>query len=347
MAQPTPDHDDNQGVTALSEALMRSISLLRGLMLLLLVAYLFSGVFILKQHEKAVVLRLGKITGIGDERVLNPGLHWTWPRPFSEVIRIPAGRVWSLTTTTFWHSYPENAGDQVPPTLRPMIDGYTLSGDANLLHSQWAIRYTVNQPEAYLFGAQKPEEVIERELNRAVLIVSARTPIDALIRTDLEDFRQQVDLEARRRLASLPLGIAVQGVDLLHVSPPPQVADAFDHVIRAEQEQAEEITDARAYAGRILNEALGEAEQTVAEGETFKSRMINDIKADADYFNQIEPSVTRQPMLMRQIIWQDAIRQALGTVGQLYVVPSDEDGRREIRLQLSPRRENPFAEVMP
>jgi len=347
MSPPRPDHDENQGVTALSDALMRSISLLRWLMLLLLVAYVFSGVFILKQHEKAVVLQLGKIVGIGDERILNPGFHWTWPRPFSEVIRIPAGRVWSLTTSTFWHSYPENAGDQIPDTLRPMIDGYTLSGDANLLHSQWVIRYTIDNPEMYLFGVHKPEEVIERELNRAALLVSAQSPIDALIRTDLEGFRQQVDREARRRLSEYPLGITVQGVDLLHVSPPPQVAAAFDHVIRAEQEQAEEITDARAYAGRVLNEAHGEAEQTIAEGETFKARLINDIKADADYFREIQPSVARQPELMRQVIWQDAIRNALSTVGQLYVVPSDAEGRREIRLQLSPRRDNPFAEATP
>lgn len=347
MAQSPSDHDENQGVTALSDALMRSISLLRWLMLLLLFGYLFSGVFILKQHEKAVVLRLGKIVGIGDDRVLNPGFHWTWPRPFSEVIRIPAGRVRSLTSTTFWHGYPEQAGDQIPDTLRPMIDGYTLAGDANLLHSQWTIRYTIENLEAYLFGAQKPEEVIERELNRAALLVSAQTPIDALIRTDLEGYRLRVDQETRRRLSELPLGIAVQGVDLLHVSPPPQVAAAFDQVIRAEQEQAEEITDARAYAGRILNEARGEAEQTIAEGETFKTRLVSEIKADADYFREIQPSVARQPDLMRQVIWQDAIRKALGTVGQLYVVPSDADGRREIRLQLSPRRENPFAEAAP
>jgi len=171
--------------------------------------------------------------------------------------------------------------------------------------------------------------------------------VDALLRADLEGFRQDVEREYRSRLSALGMGVRIQGVDLLNAAPPLQVADAFDQVIRAEQEQAQEITGARAYAARILNEAAGQADQIIAEGETFKARLVNALKADADYFQQIHPSVARQPELMKQVLWQDTLRQALGSVGQLYVVPGDNQGRREIRLQLSPRRQNPFAEAMP
>ncbi len=340
-------HDENQGLAALGEALVRSLALLRWLMLVLLAGYLFSGVFILQQHEKAVVLKLGRLDGVGDARVLEPGLHWTWPRPFTEIIRIPAGRVWSLTSRVFWHRYGETNADSVPPTLSPLVDGYTLTGDANIFHSQWTIRFTVNDPVSYLFGTQQPAELIERELNRAVLVVSAVSPIDTLLRGDIETFRQKVDQEVRYRLSIWPLGISIQGVDLLHVAPPLQVADAFDAVIRAEQEQAQDITDARAYAARTVNEARGDAERILAEGETAKSRLVNRMQADANYFLEIQPAVSGQPVLMRHVLWQDAIRKALSTVGQVYVVPSDNNGRREIRLQLSPRRDNPFSEGHP
>lgn len=347
MNQRTNLTESNQGLAALSDALRRSFIVLRWVMLLLLFGYLLSGIFVVKQHEKAVVLRFGRLVGIGDNRVLPPGFHWTWPKPFSEIIRLPAGRVWSISSKVFWHGQPEDQRDQFPPTLQPLIDGYTLSGDANLLHSQWAVRFTIDDPEAHLFGVAEPTALLERELNRAVVMVSARMPVDALLRADIEGFRQQVEQELRIRVAAWPLGIRVQGVDLLQLSPPLQVAEAFDQVVRAEQEQAQAVTDARAYAARIINEAVGQADQVVAEGETAKVRLINRIKADADYFTQVQPAVARQPQLMRRIIWQDAIREALGTVGQLYLVPSDADGRREIRLQLSPRRANPFTEGTP
>jgi membrane protease subunit HflK len=279
---------------------------------------------------------------------LNPGFHWTWPRPFSEVVRVPVGRVESLTTASFWHGYGDGAeARQVPPALRPLVDGYTLAGDANLLHSRWTIRFTIDDLERYLFHVQNPRELIARELDRAVMMASARAPVDALLRTELENFRQRVEREFLLRLARVNAGIRVQGVDLVQVAPPLQVAEAFDQVIRAEQEQAQEVTDARAYAVRAINEARGQADQIIAEGETFKTRLIQAIQADADTFQRIQPVVARQPDLMKQVIWQDALREALGTVGQLYVVPSDEKGKREVRLQLSPRRQNPFSEALP
>lgn len=344
MNNPPDMTPPSQGLRALQDALFRAFSLLRWVMILLFLGYLASGIFIVRQHEKAVVLRFGKLAGLGDERVLSPGLHWTWPRPFSEIVRVPAGRVGSLTTSVFWSEQsPDAAGD----TLAPLVDGYTLSGDANIFHSQWAIRYTVNQPDLFLFGVEEPESLIERELNRAILHVSSRTPIDALLRTDLESFRQKVDLELRDRLARWPLGIAVQGVDLLHVAPPAQVAEAFDAVIRAEQEQAEEVTDARAYAARRINESAGEAEEIVASGETRRAQMINAIAAEAGYFEEIRPSFASQSALMYEVLWQDTLRRAFAKAGQVYVVPADAQGRRDIRLQFSPRRENPFSEVAP
>ncbi|HMO52564.1 MAG TPA: protease modulator HflK [Kiritimatiellia bacterium] len=347
MTEETPTTESNLGLAALSDALRRSFTLLRRLMLLLVAGYLASGVFMLRQHERGIVLRFGKIAGVGDARILEPGLHWTWPKPFSEIVRIPAGRVESLTSVVFWTGESEATRLDPPPTLRPLLDGYTLAGDANLLHSQWAVRYTVDDPEAFLFRVQQPAALMERELNRAVLLVSARHPVDALLRTDLEGFRRQVEQEFRTRLTAFNLGARIQGVDVLNIAPPLQVADAFDQVIRAEQEQAQDITDARAYASRTLNEARGQADQIIAEGATYQSRLVNALKADADTFRQMAPSVARQPVLMRHILWQDTIRAALGSVGQLYVVPADEHGKREVRLQLSPRRQNPFAEAMP
>ncbi len=337
--------EEQHGLDALGDALQRSFKLLRTAMIALLALYLVSGIFIVRQHEKAVTLTLGKIAGTGDDRILEPGLHWTWPKPFAEVVRLPAGRVWSLTTRTAWHGTAE--GQRARATLRPLVDGATLAGDANLLHSEWAVRFTIDDPAAWLFHATDPEGLMERELNRAVVHVSARMPVDGLLRTDLEAFRQGVEQQYRLRLAVLDLGVRVQGVDLLRVSPPLQVAGAFDDVIEAEQAKARAIADARAYAARTVNEAQGEADQRIAAGETDKSRLVNEVKAHAAYFTEIAPSVARRPNLMRRILQQDGIQAALATAGEVYILPSDDDGRREIRLQLSPRRQNPFGARTP
>jgi len=147
---PTPETGD----AALTGALNSSFRVLRWLMVLIAGLYIFSGVFIVGQHERAYVLVFGKIAGLAGERLLEPGLHWTWPRPIAEVVRIPTERVQTVDSGTFWYKdekAPEGQPAASPGTLRPGTDGYTLTGDANLIHSRWAIRYTVIDPEIVKF----------------------------------------------------------------------------------------------------------------------------------------------------------------------------------------------------
>lgn len=327
------------GNQALTDALALSFRLLRGLMLLIALAYLGSGVFVVHQHERAIVLLFGRVAGLGADRVKVPGLHWTWPRPFSEVIKLPTERVQTLSTASFWYGreaeFQDDAG--TPPTLRPDRDGYLLTGDANLLHSRWAARYTVESPLAYAFGFAQFEDVLRSELDRAVVRVSARFAVDRALRTDLEAYRGAVENELRERARALDLGIRIHGVDMLGITPPRQVAAAFDGVTQSAQERAQQISDARAYAVRTVNEAHGEAARRRSEGESARQARIAEVQAQADAFEKIYPQWLLNPDLVARTLLQDGVRRALAHVEQKYVVHSRPGAEgQEIRLQLGP-----------
>src|SRR5690606_23134557 len=102
--------------------------------------------------------------------------------------------------------------------LRPGQDGYALTGDANLLHHRWAVRFTISDPYRYTFGHVQPGETLLDELDRAIVRVSARFPIDEALRTNLAGFRDAVETELRGRVAEIDLGIRLQGVDLLGIT---------------------------------------------------------------------------------------------------------------------------------
>ena len=72
-----------------ARALKISFGFLKFFILLILFYYLFSGIFSVKQDEVAVILRFGKIAGVGEKRVLKPGFHWAFPEPIDKVIKIP------------------------------------------------------------------------------------------------------------------------------------------------------------------------------------------------------------------------------------------------------------------
>ena len=335
----TPTSISDPGTQALSEALRLSFRVLRGIMVLMVLAYLASGLFVVPQHERALVLRFGKVAGLGADRIKEPGLHWTWPRPFSEIVRVSTERVLTLDTRTFWYGRTTDFQDNAGPgdTLRPDQDGYVVTGDANLLHSRWALRYTVSDPYTYRFRFADAESVLREELDRAVVQVSARFEIDRALRTDLEAYRADVERVVRARLLTLNAGVRVQGVDVLAIAPPPQVAAAFDAVSQSAQERAQSISDAHAYAVRTANSADGDASRVRAEGETAGRARVSETTSRADAFTQIYPTWRANPEVVGSTLLQDGIRRALATVDQKYVVHRRADGQ-EIRLLLGPEQ---------
>ena len=74
---------------SLTNALRHSFVILKIIMVLLVVLFLFSGVFRVQPDEEALVLQFGRFRGEGEYRVLRPGLKFAFPEPISEVIRIP------------------------------------------------------------------------------------------------------------------------------------------------------------------------------------------------------------------------------------------------------------------
>ncbi len=85
---PAPETRD-AGSQALAEALSSSFAIVKIVMVLMVVAFFCSGFFTVGPQEKAVILRFGKPVGEGQKALLTSGLHWSFPYPIDEVVKIP------------------------------------------------------------------------------------------------------------------------------------------------------------------------------------------------------------------------------------------------------------------
>lgn len=329
---PPPD----SGVAALTEALDISFRLLRWALAALAAVYLLSGLFVVRQHERAFVLIFGRVQGIGEERVRQPGLHWTLPRPFAEVRRVETERVRVVTSAP---PLPAQEPGGAPPNVA--WDEYLLTGDANLLRAVWALRYTVRDPAAWLFEFENPEALLRNELAHAVVSATARFAVDAALRTEVEGLRATVEETVRRRIAAIGIGARVERVDLMTAMPPPPVAAAFDSVVQAEQERSRLIGDARAYAARVENETSGAVARLRSEAEAWRQRLVAEVAAEAAYFEAVYPWYVEQPEVVAETLHQETLRRALRRVGGVYYLRPAPGGRQELRLWLGPRRASP------
>ncbi len=159
---------------SLSEALRISFIILKIIMIVLVVLFLVSGFETVDSDEQALVLRFGKIRGVGENRILKPRAwpYWVFPYPLEEIVKIPVKKVVSLDIRSFWYyqseqeMLAESQGQTKPTrarTLEPIIDGYCLTrsekqtdalsgsdgSDYNIIHSKWQLRYRIKDPEQF------------------------------------------------------------------------------------------------------------------------------------------------------------------------------------------------------
>jgi len=301
---------------ALAEALRISFIILKLVIVCVIAGFIYSGMFKVKQNERAVVLRFGKVEGLGSKAILNPGWHWAWPYPIEEVIKVPAAGVErQLNIDSFWYyrTEVEKATNQVGwagKTLQFVRDGYSLTAsrsvtdmggesevgsiDYNLAHSRWALLYNVVDPVLLLenvwdgkeSGWGNVEILLSDALADAVIVCSGNRDINWMIWERPQQFEDEVQEELLGRINKLDMGIAVK-VNLAEITTPRQVKDAFDSANSAELEAEKLKKDAGAKAEEIINNARAEADNLKANAEVYRSSVVNSAKADAKYLDEV------------------------------------------------------------
>jgi membrane protease subunit HflK len=359
---------------SLSEALRISFIILKIIMFILVIVFLASGFRTVGPDEQALVLRFGKIRGIGENRLLGPGPHWVFPYPIDKIVKIPVAKKVNLPINSFWYSQkqrellpqgPKKSRRLVPETLNPLGEGYCItrsekqsktiaaatSSDYHLVHCKWQLIYQIDDPERFF-------------KNVAVVATMVNYTIDEARSSD-ERISRDVKKLLREKLNKIESGIAVVSVQLTDIIWPRQVDTAFQASITASQESQKFISEAKGYAENTLNEtagpiaeelltALGDktineqekelmwsqlagtAQEKIAQARAYRTKVVEVTKANAEYLQKLLPEYRKHPKLVIQKIYQDAIEYVLNNADEKMIIqPAEGTKGREIRVLLN------------
>jgi membrane protease subunit HflK len=351
--QPAPGalSGDDAGSVALAEALSSSFKIIKGLMVLLVVVFIASGLFTVNPNEVAVILRCGQPVGTGADQLLKPGLHFAFPRPIDEIVKIPVGQSHTVVSTNGWHAYPpemENAA-QALPFLRAGVDGYTITADGDVIHARAILKYRLQPSGAlnYTFVYANPTNLIQNALDNALIYASTRFTADAAIFKDKISFNDLVLKRVSQLLDEWQLGIAVETLEV-QTSPPLDVRQAFDAVLEAQQTARTKISEAESYARGATNSALGQASVVLNDALTHSNQLVRTVLAEAKSFQDQLPFFQANPVLFKQRLLTDTMQRVLTNAQDKFYVPTRSDGKpRELRLQLSREPQKPKEGAQP
>jgi membrane protease subunit HflK len=352
-AAPTPTPEPEQaredaGSTALSEALRSSFLVVKVVMLVLVIYFLASGVFTVTSQQKAIKLRFGKPVGVGAEQLLGPGLHWAFPSPIDEVVKIPINEIQEVRSTAGWYAItPEaEAAGQEPeanPSLSPATEGYTITSDGNIIHARATIRYRVADPLKYYLDFSNASNVVQNIINEALFFASSQFTVDQALTTDRLRFQETVIAKVRQVVDERGLGITVEQGDV-RVVPPRYTKASFDAALSAEIERRKAIDDANAYAGRVLSTAEGEANSVINAGQSDRTRLTQAIAAEAQYYQNQLPHYQGNPELFMARVQSETLARVMTNVEDKIFLPDRADGKaRELRLLLNREPKKPVA----
>ena len=340
--QPNPAVIEEVGSRALADALRSSFVIVKILMVGLVILFFFSGIFTVPSGERAIILRLGRPVGAGDQQLLGPGLHWSFPSPIDEIVRIPIGEILTVTSSAGWYqTTPEQeaAGNEQPSTgtLNPAVDGYTLTSDGNIIHMRATVRYRIAEPLNYTLNFVNASNVLKDVVDNAIFFASSSFTAEQATRREMVAVRDAVAQRVRDLVSQHQLGVTVEDCQV-KIAPPLQVKQAFEQVTTAEIERRKARDDAQAYANRVLSTSQGEAAAVVNQGKTEANRMVQQVASESQYFRDQLPNFTANPNLFRARLQAEAMSRILTNVQErVFALPASPDGEKsELRVLLNP-----------
>jgi len=349
---------------SLSEALRISFIILKVIMIVLVLAFLVSGFKTVGSDEEALVLRFGKIRGVGEDRVLKPKTrpYWIFPYPVDMMVKIPVEKKVDLVVRSFWYyqsqermlGEPSIEKTRILPELDPIRDGYCVTrserqdeiatgsggSDYNIVHCKWQLTYQIDDPELFFKNVYVREakpgdiyfDVITRSITPLLQNLFEDAIVTAMVSYSIDDvlFEQVARLtEHIRRLLQEKLneiesGIKVVQVQLTDKTWPQQVNEAFEASHSASQKSEQAISKARTDAESTIIEAASLAQEKIAEARAYRTKAVANARANAEYLQQLLPEYRKRPKLVVQKIYQDAIERIFNNAVEKFVIQPSE-----------------------
>ena len=275
----------------------------------LLVLWLFTGVYVVQPAEQGVVLRFGAYVD-----KLGSGLHIRLPYPIETVERpnveqenqINVGfRVDTEGT--------RNVESDVPP------ESMMLTGDENVVDIDFAVFWKVGDVEHYLFEVARVEDTVRAVAESAMREAVGQAKIDNIQTEGRAEVQENVRKLMQATLDSYKAGVTITRVALQKVDPPSQVIDAFRDVQAARADQEKKRNDAQKFANTIVPQARGEASKIEQDAEAFKAQAVTEAQGEAQRFISVLDQYRNARDVTRERMYIETMQRVLGGTNKIII----------------------------
>ena len=181
----------------------------RRFVVVLLLAYLLSGVYFVGPEQQAVVVRFGRVAAKG----VGPGIHYHAPWPIESVIKLKVLETKRLTVGV-------EIPDQVLGRTAAENPVEYLTADQNIITAQMSVQYAIKDPAQYLYRSLDVTEMISKAVESAFAQTIASEDVDSLLTTGKTGVQNETLRRSRDILDSYGAGVFISSINIESVKPP-------------------------------------------------------------------------------------------------------------------------------
>ncbi len=246
--------------------------------------------YLVDQQERGVVMRFGNY-----ERILQPGLNFTFPSVIDRVVIVNVGQVRSITHKAAM-----------------------LTQDENIVDVEVAVQWRINDPADFIFNVKDPALTLRQVAESAVRAIIGQSVLDYVLTEGRSEIAQtQQELMQRILNDDYQAGILIVTVEMQPAKPPEQVKAAFDDAIKAREDEQRLVNEAEAYRNDILPRARGAAARVREEANAYKASVIARSEGDAARFEQLLAEYEQAPEITRKRLYLESIEAVLSSTNKV------------------------------
>lgn len=269
------------------------------IVLLLLIAWMATGIYIVEQGERAVILRFGKLV-----ETTSAGLHWHFPAPIESREIVNAEKV---NTVEVGYRSTRNGSMQSVPR-----ESLMLTEDENIIDIAFAVQYRIQDPTEFLFKVSDDKDVLVRSATEAAVRETiGKTKMDLALTSGRSEVVNDTRVILQSMLDRYEAGIEIVTVEMQHALPPAEVKAAFDDAVKAREDEVRLVNEAEAYSNDVIPRARGRSARIEQNAEAYKASVIANARGEASRFTQIAKEYAVAPDVTRERMYIETMEKVL------------------------------------
>lgn len=255
-----------------------------------LIFWALSGIFIVGAAEQAAITRFGKYV-----ETVGPGPHWIPRFIDSAIIK------------------------NVDKRSKYTYSAQMLTKDENIVQVSVSVIYRIDNLQNYLFNVSSPVESLKQATASSLRQVVGHTTLDDILTKGRELWGTNVEKLLSDILADYKTGIVVVNVAPQPARAPETVQGAFDDAITAQEDEKRFTEKAKSYKEKVVPIAKGKAKRILSEAQADAESSVLKAEGAVADFLALLPQFNKAPDVVRERMYLSSMEKVLSQSSKILI----------------------------